>query len=123
LLDYVKHYFLSSSPNAITPSKIHQTNLPPIYLQRPRHSLTIVGYESLMDGGSNLLVFDPAFRLSRDIGKTSASATETVPAWEAAAEATQELRDIGIDRVHSLLPMFSAHCSIASSELSGQFLI
>jgi hypothetical protein len=23
-----------------------------------------------MDGGSNLLVFDPAFRLSRDIGKT-----------------------------------------------------
>jgi zinc finger-containing ubiquitin peptidase 1 len=64
LLKSVQHYF-STSTNYSQPlnsnPKVFQTQLPPIYLQRPRHSLTIIGYETRTDGSSNLLVFDPAF--------------------------------------------------------------
>jgi hypothetical protein len=71
LLEYVKRSYchFSSSPNTQSTSKTHQTNLAPIYLQRPHHSLTIVGFENRTNGSSNLLVFDPAFRLSRDMEK------------------------------------------------------
>lgn len=37
------------------------TSLPLIYLQRPRHSLTIVGLERRRDGSRALLIFDPAY--------------------------------------------------------------
>ncbi|EGU87259.1 hypothetical protein FOXB_02241 [Fusarium oxysporum f. sp. conglutinans Fo5176] len=47
--------------------RIHHTELPPIYLQHPGHSLTIVGFERQMDGQANLLVFDPSFRDSTKI--------------------------------------------------------
>ena len=64
LLSAVEHYFQSavSSP-AIAPSmsKVEQTELPPIYLQRTGHSLTIVGFERRSNGSCNLLVFDPTF--------------------------------------------------------------
>lgn len=41
-----------------------QTTLPPIYLQHPGHSLTIVGLEVRKDDSMSLLVFDPAFNQS-----------------------------------------------------------
>lgn len=67
LLAAVESYFRGSSGSAadsINSIKVHKTELPPIYLQRPRHSLTIVGFEIRTDGSRNLLVFDPAFRPS-----------------------------------------------------------
>jgi len=64
LLKSVQDYF-STSTNHSQPlnsnPKVFQTQLPPIYLQRPGHSLTIIGYEMRTNGSSNLLVFDPAF--------------------------------------------------------------
>ncbi|KAJ9211534.1 hypothetical protein DTO166G4_6814 [Paecilomyces variotii] len=44
--------------------KVLKTDLPPIYLQHPGHSLTIIGFEVREDGTANLLVFDPMFRTS-----------------------------------------------------------
>lgn len=63
LLDFAEEYFASESGSDTVDSgsKIHQTSLPPIYLQRPRHSLTIVGFESRLDGSRLLLVFDPGY--------------------------------------------------------------
>lgn len=60
LLDYVEAYF-SSSGIADATSKVHRTSLGPIYLQRPRHSLTIVGIQRRHDGSRALIVFDPAY--------------------------------------------------------------
>jgi hypothetical protein len=61
LLDAVENYFKL----AIQPSLhacVYQTKLPPIFLQRPRHSLTIVGIEKLRNGKRRLLTFDPGYR-------------------------------------------------------------
>ncbi|KAJ9300304.1 hypothetical protein DTO271G3_2421 [Paecilomyces variotii] len=49
--------------------KVLKTDLPPIYLQHPGHSLTIIGFEVREDGTANLLVFDPMFRTSPAIQK------------------------------------------------------
>ena len=67
LLEIVKGYFFSPSTTKTTRAdvEVHQTELPPIYLQRPRHSLTVIGIEERTDGSCNLLVFDPAFSPSR----------------------------------------------------------
>lgn len=57
LLDWVQEYFESAAmPDN---KKIQCTLKPPVYLQRPGHSLTIVGLEIMRDGTRNLLVFDP----------------------------------------------------------------
>lgn len=73
LLQLVQRYFCSSSPNTTKLSdkntKIWQTQLPPIFLQRPGHSLTIIGFEKRTNRSTNLLVFDPAFNPSKDIRK------------------------------------------------------
>ena len=58
LLEAVESYFRSSK-RAET-SKIVHTDLPPIYLQLPSHSITVVGIERRKGGSLNLLVFDPA---------------------------------------------------------------
>lgn len=63
LLDYVEDYFKTRRIEGHT-NKIYVTNAPPIYLQRPHHSLTIIGIESRSDGKRNLLVLDPAVRPS-----------------------------------------------------------
>ena len=64
LYDFVENYFnqdiTASARNVLT-------NRPPIYLQQPGHSLTIVGLERHRDGARNLLVFDPGFGPSKDI--------------------------------------------------------
>lgn len=49
--------------------KVVNTTLPPIYLQRPRHSMTIVGIEKLKDGTLRLLVLDPGVDLFEKKGK------------------------------------------------------
>lgn len=60
LLDWVQEYFEAA---AIPDNKKVQCTLkPPIYFQRPGHSLTIVGLEIMRDGTRNLLVFDPMYQ-------------------------------------------------------------
>lgn len=85
LLDYVEGYFLSS-PSSEEPSssftyppemiKVHRTDLPPIFLQRPRHSLTVIGIERLRNGKRRLLVFDPAWRPPKAITKSQQEGQE-----------------------------------------------
>ncbi|KKY20528.1 hypothetical protein UCDDS831_g04575 [Diplodia seriata] len=66
LLDYVESYFLEDTTREQHEKrpKVVKTHLPPIYLQQPGHSITIVGYERHKDGKRNLLVFDPMFHTS-----------------------------------------------------------
>jgi len=61
LLDVVENYF-TCSLSSISNSRIHQTKLAPVFLQRPQHSVTIVGIERLRNGKRRLLVFDPGYR-------------------------------------------------------------
>lgn len=82
LLDSVEQYFSTSvttSPSRISP-RIQNTGLPPVYLQRPRHSMTIVGIEKRKDGSRSLLVFDPAYNPSKQMLKmlNLASATNDI---------------------------------------------
>ncbi|RSM01852.1 hypothetical protein CDV31_011136 [Fusarium ambrosium] len=65
LFEAVEGYFQGGIKNI--EDRIRVTDLPPIYLQHPGHSLTIVGIEKQMDGHMNLLVFDPSFRDSSKI--------------------------------------------------------
>ncbi len=66
LLVFVEQYF--SAPTSIPPAendpKIQNTRHPPIYLQCPGHSMTIIGLEIRTNGSRNLLVFDPAYQPS-----------------------------------------------------------
>jgi hypothetical protein len=68
LLKHVEAHFTgklsSTAKSPDTDSKVHRTSLPPIYLQRPRHSLTIVGIEINKNKKRNLLVLDPGYRPS-----------------------------------------------------------
>lgn len=59
LLDFVEQYFFLDSTEA--QSKVNKTNRPPIFLQQPGHSITIIGIERFKDQSRNLLVFDPSF--------------------------------------------------------------
>jgi hypothetical protein len=45
-------------------SNVYKTHLPPIYLQQPGHSTTIVGFERHKNGSCNLMVFDPMHKAS-----------------------------------------------------------
>ena len=67
LLDFVEQYFSKapSTSEVETSSKVAITTRPPIYLQRPRHSMTIVGIEIRQNRMRNLLVFDPAYTPSK----------------------------------------------------------
>ena len=69
LLDSVEHYFSTSVTTSLprNSTKVQNTGLPPMYLQRPRHSMTIVGFEKRKDGSRSLLVFDPAYNPSREM--------------------------------------------------------
>jgi zinc finger-containing ubiquitin peptidase 1 len=66
LLAFVKTYFRTGNGTS-TETKVHRTDFSPIYLQRPRHSLTIVGFEERRDGSSDLLVLDPGLRPSQQM--------------------------------------------------------
>ncbi|KAF2868407.1 peptidase family C78-domain-containing protein [Massariosphaeria phaeospora] len=45
-------------------SNVYKTLLPPIYLQQPGHSTTIVGFERRINGSCNLIVHDPMYHTS-----------------------------------------------------------
>lgn len=62
LLEAIERYFV----RAATPdgSNVFKTTVPPIYLQQPGHSITIVGFERRHDGACNLVVFDPMYSTS-----------------------------------------------------------
>ena len=71
LLDYVQHYFsgeetvkdpgLAKTFSELDVENVKMTSRPPIFLQRPRHSLTIVGIEVAPSGKRRLIVFDPGY--------------------------------------------------------------
>lgn len=63
LLDAIWIYF-SSTPihHSWRTTKVQITEKPPIYLQLPGHSLTVVGVEEHNDHGRRMLVFDPAWK-------------------------------------------------------------
>lgn len=71
LLDEVEQYFSASAvarpPTKSRQSKVTRTSRPPIFLQQPGHSMTIVGIERLINGARNILVFDPGYRPSPGI--------------------------------------------------------
>ncbi|CEJ94558.1 hypothetical protein VHEMI10081 [[Torrubiella] hemipterigena] len=70
LVDVVQAYFSNSrQQTSIHGEKIHQTELSPIFLQRPGHSLLIIGVEKRDNGHYNLLVFDPDYRYPDNITK------------------------------------------------------
>ncbi|GAB7356522.1 hypothetical protein MBLNU459_g7268t2 [Dothideomycetes sp. NU459] len=65
LLDFVQTYFETGTPTTASSdgkAKVHITTRSPIFFQRPRHSLTIVGLEKRKDGSRALIVFDPAYK-------------------------------------------------------------
>lgn len=65
LIGFVSRYF--STTSEVSADGVYQTNLAPIYLQRPRHSLTIVGYAVGKDGTFHLVVFDPGSNPSSEM--------------------------------------------------------
>jgi hypothetical protein len=71
LFEKVENYFATGDflENATTPtpptSRINKTLQPPIYLQRPGHSLTIVGLERHTNGRTYLIVLDPVFSTTK----------------------------------------------------------
>jgi len=76
LLDSVEQYFSTKGETGGQGGKVTQTMLSPIYLQRPRHSLTIVGIERRRDGSRSLLVFDPAYDPPADLQTVIPTGTE-----------------------------------------------
>lgn len=59
----LKSYFVGTAHSLETNGKkVLQMNRPPIFLQRPNHSITIVGIERTTSGNCRLLTFDPAWR-------------------------------------------------------------
>ncbi|OJD39020.1 uncharacterized protein BKCO1_300083 [Diplodia corticola] len=71
LLDYVESYFREGTTGEQREKrlKVIKTHLPPIYLQQPGHSITIVGYERHKGGQRNILAFDPMFHTSPGMSK------------------------------------------------------
>jgi hypothetical protein len=45
-------------------SNVYKTLLPPIYLQQPGHSISVIGFERHFDSSCNLVVFDPMYYTS-----------------------------------------------------------
>ncbi|KAF2166929.1 hypothetical protein M409DRAFT_66449 [Zasmidium cellare ATCC 36951] len=58
LLDSVEAYFSDSTSSS---QRVNRTNRMPIFLQRPQHSITIVGIQKMRSGKRRLLIFDPAW--------------------------------------------------------------
>lgn len=77
LLDYVEDYFVSGGGQRTEAGrKTCLTQLAPIYLQRPRHSLTIVGMQQRTNGSRSLLVFDPGHEPPKDLIKSLLAKSE-----------------------------------------------
>ncbi|KAM4057632.1 peptidase family c78 domain-containing protein [Hirsutella rhossiliensis] len=59
LLETLEDYFKRGWQGANS-AKVRSTNLPPIYLQRQGHSVTVIGIERQQDNQVYILVFDPS---------------------------------------------------------------
>lgn len=62
LLNAIECYFAQAAVK--DGSNVYKTLLPPIYLQQPGHSITIIGFERRRDGICNLVVLDPMYSSS-----------------------------------------------------------
>jgi hypothetical protein len=62
LLDFIEKYFSVSIPEDSEEQRIRLTSRPPVFLQRPRHSVAVVGVIRLRSGKRRVVVFDPAWR-------------------------------------------------------------
>lgn len=62
LLDHVETYYENALSDDTVHQKVNQTSGLPIFLQRPQHSVTIVGIVKLKSGKRKILVFDPAWK-------------------------------------------------------------
>lgn len=75
LLAYIEEYFKKAALDI--DAKVQRTLLPPVYLQRPGHSLTIVGLEIMEHSNKTLVVLDPMFEsspgMSRLLGRRDIS--------------------------------------------------
>ncbi|KAF1985995.1 DUF1671-domain-containing protein [Aulographum hederae CBS 113979] len=64
LLNAVEKYFNGGISTRPEGKKVHKTDRAPIYLQKPGHSITVVGLEKRTDGSCDLLVYDPLYKTS-----------------------------------------------------------
>jgi len=78
LLDSVETYF-EDSQTSVPGHHVYGTTCPPIFLQRPNHSLTIVGIERSPSGQRRLLVFDPAYQPPRAFRRSCQSKFHLLP--------------------------------------------
>ncbi|CAG5188057.1 uncharacterized protein ALTATR162_LOCUS11857 [Alternaria atra] len=62
LLAAMERYFARAAES--DGSNVYKTLLPPIYLQQPGHSISVIGFERHVDGSCNLVVFDPMYYTS-----------------------------------------------------------
>lgn len=62
ILDSIEGYFKEHIEHSTTSERIHLTTRSPIFLQRPSHSMTVIGIERSHNGQRQLLVFDPAYQ-------------------------------------------------------------
>ncbi|KAK7539083.1 peptidase family C78-domain-containing protein [Phyllosticta citricarpa] len=113
LLNDVESYFEAAVEDDEN-IKVHKTHLPPIYLQQPGHSITIVGFERLKDGTRNLLVFDPMFRTSpgmhRILGRKDLRThrPEILQAYRRGARQLSRHRDFEMIKLTAHPPLFPA---------------
>ncbi|KAK5746908.1 hypothetical protein LTR17_000539 [Elasticomyces elasticus] len=65
VMDSVEEYYSAAMPsiakNKDDATPVHITSRPPIFLQRPGHSVTVAGTARLKSGKRYLLIFDPAW--------------------------------------------------------------
>ncbi|KAL1886361.1 hypothetical protein Plec18167_000291 [Paecilomyces lecythidis] len=108
LLMHVAEYFRQGT-SLEGSDKVLKTDLPPIYLQHPGHSLTIIGFEVREDGSANLLVFDPMFRTSpaieKLIGTTVRPSANPARLMRAYRRGTSYLRKFKAFEILKLVPM------------------
>lgn len=82
----------ATSSQSVHGTKVHHTQLAPIYLQAPGHSVTVVGLEISTDGTRNLLVFDPSYGPGKDVSRLLALADKqsSSPKKQAASSASSQ---------------------------------
>lgn len=72
LFDSIETYF-SSAAKQSNDGKVRMTGCMPVFLQRPKHSMTVVGFERTLSGKRRLLTFDPAWRPPGDMMKPTST--------------------------------------------------
>ncbi|KAF2715293.1 DUF1671-domain-containing protein [Pleomassaria siparia CBS 279.74] len=84
LLHGIERYFRQAAVKT-DGSNVYKTHLPPIYLQQPGHSITIIGFERRKDGSSILMIFDPTHKTSpamhRLIGRKNIKTSRPEVLW------------------------------------------